>query len=88
MPNSIPYEYSLSDNAFMAISACDDDNTRRIILALESLARDPSRRGIYVGADYKGRIIPWLEVGEFLVGYLVDHRGKHIHIGEVRRIEN
>ena len=88
MPGSEPYEYSLSDRAFLAISACVDDDARQLILAIEMLALDPNRRTAYVSRDYKGRVIPWLEVGALLIGYLVDHRQRRIFIAEVRRIED
>ena len=44
MPGPDPYEYTLSDRAFLAIGACDDREARQLILAIEMLTLDPGRQ--------------------------------------------
>ena len=83
-----PYRYTLTDRAFQAFAVCNDDEARRLLLAVDMLALDPNRSPRYFGPDSEGRIIPWMEAGPLLIGYFVDHPAKHVFILDVRQIDS
>ena len=82
-----PYRYTLTDRAFHAFAVCGDDEARKLFIAIETLALEPSRQPSCYGRDSEGRMISWMETGALLIGYFVDHSAKHIFILDVQRIE-
>lgn len=81
-----PNRHTITGHAFEVFAVCEDDEARQIILAIEMLWGDPSRRPQHYGRDSDGCMIPWIEAGRLLVGYFVKHSAKHVFILEIQRL--
>ena len=80
------YNFTVSGSAFHAVQACTDRDATRLANAIEFLTENPAAPATLVGPDHEGRLIPWMRVEEFAIGYLPDHSKRTIHVLEIRRV--
>lgn len=82
-----PYEYLLTERAFYALETCSDQEAKQIVLAIEQLMHEPGRKARFYSRDHKSRMVPWLAVEAFFIGYFVDHASKRVEIVDILQLK-
>jgi len=80
------YEYVLHRGALLGALACADPQMVRLFQAIELLTEDATRRADLYGQDSEGRLMSWMKVGDYAVGYAADHSRKLIQILDIRQV--
>ena len=77
--------YTLKDRALHTLLTCEDHDARRLLSAMEQLGLDSGLRGVFTGAERKGRPVHAFVAGEFVIFFVRSH-GKPLHVVDVLKL--